>query len=294
MGALDASRGALGGHAFGQGGLPQGAIKRPGGGPVALSLLTQRDLSWRNNIALPTGGVPMHVATGGAHPYTYVATNLPAGITLNTAGTTPFLEGTPTTVGTETVTYTATDADGATADSMFSFAIIFQNARLQRDDWDNRRLGLGTKETYLLAIIKSTVDSGFTNLDIWRRPPQSGTEVGLLLDDDGNTITDYSDMTFTQDGESLFIQRIATLQGTDRVIFYKTGGRHFGEFVREVLGPPSPSIYIRIENDLQEIPYERAFRNDYQCRRTNPDVGEFLRDIDDDVVFLLAVAEPSP
>ena len=264
------------------------------GGALKLSHF-QRDLSWRDNIALPSGGVPMPHGRDGTPPYSYAAANAPAGITLDTTAD-PFLDGTPTTVGTESITYTVTDADGATATQDFDFAIIFQNARLQRDDWDNRRLGLGTIPTYMLAIIRSTVDSGFTNLDIWRRPPQSGTEVGELLDDDGNVITDYSDMTFTQDGEHLFIQRIATLQGNDRVIFYKSGAgtRHFGEFVRDVLGPPTPSIYIRIEFDLQEIPYERAFRSDYQCRRTNPDVGAFLREIDNDVVFLIAVAEPSP
>ena len=291
MGALDTTRGAMRGHPFGQGGLPQGAIKRPGGGPVGLGLLPQRDLSWRDNIAIPTGGVPMHVATGGAHPYTYAATNLPAGITLNTAGTTPFLEGTPTTVGTETVTYTATDADGSTADSMFSFAIIFQNARLQRDDWDNRRLGLGTKATYLLAILRSTVDTGFAILDIWRRPPQSGTEVGELLDDDGNVITDYSDMTFTEGGESIFVQRLQTRESQDRVVLYESSSLHFGDYVRGTL--MSPSVYLRIESDIQEVPYERAFGNDAQFRRSTPDLGEFLREIDNNVVFLLAVAESS-
>jgi gliding motility-associated-like protein len=61
--------------------------------------------------AYPVQTLP--AATGGRAPYTYVATNLPAGISFNT--TTRELTGTPTLGGTFTITVTVTDANSTTA-----------------------------------------------------------------------------------------------------------------------------------------------------------------------------------
>ena len=58
------------------------------------------------NLTLPT-------ATGGTAPYTYTLSPIPAGLQFDTA--TQLLSGTPTTEGTTTLTYTATDATGASA-----------------------------------------------------------------------------------------------------------------------------------------------------------------------------------
>jgi len=66
--------------------------------PVALNGKVNTPLAW---------GV---AATGGKAAYTYSSTALPAGLTLNPDGT---LTGTPTTVGSSLVTFTANDALGA-------------------------------------------------------------------------------------------------------------------------------------------------------------------------------------
>ena len=238
------------------------------------SLKTPRDYRGRVGAAIPSGGIILPEAKNGQSPVTHSIANLPVGLAFD--ATTRAITGSPTgTYTTREVTYTATDSStpAEVVNVTFQFPVVGSTALITRDDWDNRGYGLETRTTYLLFLLESESDVGFSDDDLWRRPPASGTETGLLLDDDGNTITDYSDMTFTQAGEALFIERVLIQSGTDRVVFYKSGGRHFGEFVREVLGPPTPSIFMRVGNDEQEVPYSRAFRNDYQCRRTSPDLG---------------------
>ena len=51
-------------------------------------------------------------ATGGATPYTWTATGVPAAMTLSTAGV---LSGTPTAAGTASIVVTATDSTTPTA-----------------------------------------------------------------------------------------------------------------------------------------------------------------------------------
>jgi hypothetical protein len=66
-------------------------------------------------ISPPTLGTAFSVAlaaTGGTPPYTWTATGLPAGVTLSSTGT---LSGTPTTVGTTSITVTVTDSGGMQA-----------------------------------------------------------------------------------------------------------------------------------------------------------------------------------
>lgn len=60
-------------------------------------------------------------ATGGTTPYTWTATGLPAGLSINV--NTGAITGTPTTVGTSTVTLTVTDKVGATSVFMFLWKI---------------------------------------------------------------------------------------------------------------------------------------------------------------------------
>ncbi|SEA87163.1 gliding motility-associated C-terminal domain-containing protein [Pedobacter hartonius] len=63
--------------------------------------------------------------TGGTGPFTYVATNLPPGLTFNPA--TREITGTPTLGGTFTVTVTVTDATGATATGTYVIVVRVPN-----------------------------------------------------------------------------------------------------------------------------------------------------------------------
>ncbi|WP_433246583.1 alkaline phosphatase family protein [Streptosporangium sp. CA-135522] len=60
-------------------------------------------------------------ASGGATPYTWSATGLPAGLSLGAS--TGLISGTPAEAGTSTVTATAGDANGATASATFTWKI---------------------------------------------------------------------------------------------------------------------------------------------------------------------------
>ncbi|WP_165449374.1 putative Ig domain-containing protein [Krasilnikovia cinnamomea] len=61
------------------------------------------------------------IATGGATPYAWSATGLPAGLTINTV--TGAMTGTPTTAGTSTTKITVTDAAGATNTATFTWTV---------------------------------------------------------------------------------------------------------------------------------------------------------------------------
>ncbi|WP_431293912.1 beta strand repeat-containing protein [Pedobacter sp. P26] len=61
-------------------------------------------------------------ATGGVGPYTYVASNVPAGLTFNPA--TREVSGTPTQAGNYSIGVTATDSEGRTASNTYAIKII--------------------------------------------------------------------------------------------------------------------------------------------------------------------------
>jgi hypothetical protein len=59
-------------------------------------------------------------ASGGTPPYQWTATGLPPGLSISTSGV---ISGTPTVIGTFTVTATATDTVGTSGNTVFSWRI---------------------------------------------------------------------------------------------------------------------------------------------------------------------------
>ncbi len=71
-------------------------------------------------LSYPTQLIPS--ATGGTTPYTYVATNLPPGLSFNPA--TREITGTPTTTGTFSVNVQVTDGAGVTASNSYTIKVV--------------------------------------------------------------------------------------------------------------------------------------------------------------------------
>jgi Putative Ig domain len=64
-------------------------------------------------------------ATGGTPPYTWSATGLPAGVTINSTGT---LSGTPTAIGTSSITVTVKDSAGLTTSETLNLTVALPAA----------------------------------------------------------------------------------------------------------------------------------------------------------------------
>src|SRR6202041_2536983 len=87
---------------------------------VARLVITTASLpNGRINTAYPATTL---AASGGITPYTWTATGLPTGITLNAA--TGVLSGTPTVSGPFTVAVTLMDSSGQTANASFPLTIV--------------------------------------------------------------------------------------------------------------------------------------------------------------------------
>ena len=255
------------------------------------SLSTPRDYRGRVGAAIPSGGIILKGASGGTAPITHAVSNLPSGLSFS--ATTRAITGTPSAAhSTRAVVLTATDAStpAEVVAATFQFPVVGSTAALTRDDWDNRGYGLETRTTYLLALLQGTVQVGFSNITVWRQPP-SGSTIGLLLDDDGNATTDFSGMTFTAAGETIFASRMDFLVSQDRVELREatTPDVHFGTYINVTLG--APSLFPRtLDDDEKTLTYDRGFGANAQWRRSNPDLGAFLQTIDSGVRYLLGVA----
>ena len=80
-------------------------------------------------VAYPTTHL---VATGGTSPYRWTATGLPAGLTMTTAGN---ISGTPTAAGQPDVSFTVTDAVGATATLPLRLVVAASTCAAQPGLW---------------------------------------------------------------------------------------------------------------------------------------------------------------
>ena len=290
MGALDAARGGLGGFPYGTGAISGGAISRPGGEPPVFSLRSPRNYRGRVAAAIPTAGLVLPAASNApTDPVTYSIANLPSGLAFDAS--TRKITGSPTAAhAAREVTYTATDSStpAEVLAQTFEFPVVSSTADLTLDDWNNRGYGLETRTPYILALLESTVQVGFSNIIVWRQPP-SGSTIGLLVDEDGNFSTDFSGMTFTAAGETLFVSRMDFLISQDRVELRETTDAHFGGYISGTLG--APSLFLQtLAGGEQEVPYDRGFGANAQWRRDTPDLGAFLSTIDSGVLYILAVA----
>ena len=255
------------------------------------SLPRLRAYRGRVGATIPSGGIVLAAAKGGTKPITHAATNLPTGLSFDAS--TRAITGNPTNAhATRAVTYTATDSSTPTETitATFQFPIVSSSAAITRDDFDHRGYGLSTRTTYLLALIQSTVSVAGSNVVVYRRPPQSGAEVGTLLADDGTTLTDQADMTFAAGGEMVTVDRIQFQVSSDRVELRESTSLHFGTYIGTTLS--APTLYMRLGSDENEISYDRGFGGNAQWRRSSPDLGTFLQGFDSGVRMLIAVSSP--
>jgi hypothetical protein len=100
-------------------GTPNGvaAFTAGGGGPGPVSVTNPGDQSTKVGTAV---NVALS-ASGGTGPYTWTASGLPAGVSIN--ATTGVITGAPTAVGNSSVTATARDSAGATGSTSFAWAV---------------------------------------------------------------------------------------------------------------------------------------------------------------------------
>ncbi|MET7458504.1 M4 family metallopeptidase [Streptomyces sp. NPDC005574] len=85
-------------------------------------------------------------ATGGTGTYTWSATGLPAGLSLNAS--TGLITGTPTTAGTSTVTVTAKDSANATASTSFTWTVSTTSSCTPRQLLGNPGFETGTSSPW--------------------------------------------------------------------------------------------------------------------------------------------------
>ena len=254
------------------------------------ALPSLRDYRGRSGAAIPSSGIVIPAARGGVGTVTHTASGLPSGLAFNVG--LRQITGTPIAVhASREVTITATDSStpAQVTTGTFQFPVVGSTAALTRDDFDNRGYGLDTRTVYLLALLQATTDVGSGNVTVWRRPPD-GTAIGLLLDDDGNTIADSSDMTIVGGGLSIFANRMTFFVSQDRVELRESESPdiHFGTVVRDTLG--SPQMTLQIGTESNTINFERGFSANSQWRRSSPDLGGFLSGFDNGTRMLLAVS----
>lgn len=151
----------------------------------------------------PTQTLP--TATGGVGPYTYVATNVPPGLSFNPANNQ--LTGTPTQSGNYSINLTATDAEGRTISNTYALQVI-GTLSLPTQTLPDGTVGTayptqtlpavsgGTAPyTYVAANVPPGLSFNTTTREITGTPTQGGTYTITLTatDANGNVVnTDYT------------------------------------------------------------------------------------------------------
>ena len=97
---------------------------------AGLALTTPANQNYTLDTAIT--GLTLPVATGGTAPLTYTLTGLPAGLIFNPG--TGTLSGTPSALGTTTLTYKVTDANGASTSVTFTVSVSAELALDTPDD----------------------------------------------------------------------------------------------------------------------------------------------------------------
>ena len=112
------------------------------------------------------------VVTGGSSPYTFSATGLPSGLSMNTS--TGSITGTPQTNGNFSVNATATDATGSRAQVSFSITVAKSGTVGVSISPDSSALVSGAKQTFT-ATVYNTSNHGVT----WSRSSVTITSSGV-------------------------------------------------------------------------------------------------------------------
>ena len=102
--------------------------------------------NYQRNVAIEP--LVMPEATGGAAPYSYAATGLPAGLSYTAATRT--ISGTPTAIGSTTVTYTVTDANSNSFAYQLQIRVV--TALIMLPDPQDRILTVGATYTFTLSV----------------------------------------------------------------------------------------------------------------------------------------------
>ncbi|RLL71595.1 autotransporter domain-containing protein [Ochrobactrum soli] len=185
------------------------------------------------------------VATGGTEPYSYTATGLPAGVTLN--GDT--LSGKPTTAGSYDVTITVTDGEGYTASK--SQTLVIENAsaisvdlstlpagKVGQDYGSHKLAATGGTEPYTYVVSGLPAGLTFDGVDtISGKPTVDGSfEVAV-------TVTDAEGATATSK-QTVVIEKASAISVDLSTLPAGKVGQDYGSHKLAATGGTAPYTYV--------------------------------------------------